>query len=84
MSPQLTRVGSIHLNMSQVNKATRNFSPALKLGEGGFGTVYKAQLPDGQIVAIKRAKKVISRLMSNTIFCIAFTGKIFSFCRVTV
>lgn len=57
MSPQLSRVGSMHLNMSQINKATRNFSPSMKIGEGGFGTVYKAQLLDGQIVAIKRAKK---------------------------
>ncbi|XP_077215935.1 calmodulin-binding receptor-like cytoplasmic kinase 3 [Tasmannia lanceolata] len=56
-SPQLSRVASIHLNMSQINKATRNFSPALMLGEGGFGTVYRAQLQDGQVVAIKRAKK---------------------------
>uniref|UniRef100_A0A5B6YHN6 non-specific serine/threonine protein kinase n=1 Tax=Davidia involucrata TaxID=16924 RepID=A0A5B6YHN6_DAVIN len=57
MSPKLSRVESIHLNMSQVAKATQNFSPSLKIGEGGFGTVYKAQLQDGQVVAIKRAKK---------------------------
>lgn len=58
MSPKLTRIGSVHLNMNQAARATQNFSPALRLGEGGFGTVYRAQLPDGQIVAIKRAKKV--------------------------
>lgn len=58
MSPQLSRLGSVHLNMSQVAKATRNFSPSLQIGEGGFGTVYKAQLEDGHIVAIKRGKKV--------------------------
>jgi hypothetical protein len=29
------------------------------IGEGGFGFVYKAELPNGRIVAIKRAKKVI-------------------------
>lgn len=57
MSPKLDRVGSVHLNMSQVARATQNFSPSLRLGEGGFGTVYKAQLQDGQVVAIKRAKK---------------------------
>ncbi|XP_059637878.1 calmodulin-binding receptor-like cytoplasmic kinase 3 isoform X2 [Cornus florida] len=57
MSPDLKRVGSVHLNMSQVAKATKNFSPTMKIGEGGFGTVYKAQLQDGQIVAIKRARK---------------------------
>lgn len=58
MSPQLNRIGSMHLSVNQIMKATRNFSPSLKLGEGGFGTVYKAILPDGQIVAVKRAKKV--------------------------
>lgn len=58
MSPKLDRIGSVHLTMRQVARATQNFSPSLKLGEGGFGTVYKAQLPDGQVVAIKRASKV--------------------------
>ncbi|XVE98405.1 hypothetical protein REPUB_Repub03eG0103900 [Reevesia pubescens] len=57
MSPKLSRIGSVHLNMTQVARATRNFSPALQIGEGGFGTVYKAQLDSGQVVAIKRAKK---------------------------
>lgn len=57
MSPKLDRIGSVHLTMSQVARATQNFSPSLRLGEGGFGTVYKAHLPDGQVVAIKRAKK---------------------------
>ncbi|OVA03765.1 Protein kinase domain [Macleaya cordata] len=57
ISPKLSGIGSIHLNMSQVIKATQNFSPLLQIGEGGFGTVYRAQLQDGQVVAIKRAKK---------------------------
>lgn len=57
MSPQLSRLGSVRLNMSQVARATRNFSPSLQIGEGGFGTVYKAQLDNGHIVAIKRGKK---------------------------
>lgn len=58
MSPKLNRVGSVHLSMSQAATATQNFSPSLRLGEGGFGTVYKGKLRDGQVVAIKRAKKV--------------------------
>ncbi|XP_008788816.1 calmodulin-binding receptor-like cytoplasmic kinase 3 [Phoenix dactylifera] len=57
LSPQLTRIGSVHLGINQIIKATRNFSPSLKLGEGGFGAVYRAVLPDGQVVAIKRAKQ---------------------------
>ncbi|XVF88307.1 hypothetical protein PTKIN_Ptkin19aG0039500 [Pterospermum kingtungense] len=57
MSPNLSRLGSVHLNMTQVLRATSNFSSALKIGEGGSGTVYRAQLDSGQVVAIKRAKK---------------------------
>ncbi|XVF48023.1 hypothetical protein PTKIN_Ptkin03bG0157200 [Pterospermum kingtungense] len=57
MSPKLSRIGSVHLSMAQVARATRNFSSALQIGEGGFGTVYKAQLDSGQVVAVKRAKK---------------------------
>ncbi|TYI71336.1 hypothetical protein E1A91_D08G287500v1 [Gossypium mustelinum] len=55
--PPTSSNGSVHLNLAQVTRATRNFSPALQIGEGGFGTVYRAQLDSGQVVAIKRAKK---------------------------
>ncbi|URE11315.1 STYKc [Musa troglodytarum] len=34
--------------------ATRNFNPKQKLGEGGFGPVFKGQLADGRDVAVKR------------------------------
>ncbi|CAJ2634682.1 calmodulin-binding receptor-like cytoplasmic kinase 3 [Trifolium pratense] len=57
MSPKLSRLQSLHLNLSQVSKATRNFSETLQVGEGGFGTVYRAQLDDGLVVAVKRAKR---------------------------
>ncbi|GJZ74205.1 cold-responsive protein kinase 1-like protein [Tanacetum coccineum] len=33
--------------------ATRYFSPESKIGEGGFGSVYKGTLKDGLVVAIK-------------------------------
>jgi hypothetical protein len=44
--------------MEEIFRATRNFSPSFKIGQGGFGTVFKGRLEDGTVVAVKRAKKV--------------------------
>ncbi|KAM4113091.1 hypothetical protein ACJW30_05G192600 [Castanea mollissima] len=41
--------------------ATDNFSPINKLGQGGFGFVFKGQLSNGQEVAIKRLSKSSSQ-----------------------
>lgn len=49
--------------MEQIYKATRNFSPSLKIGQGGFGTVYKATLEDGTLAAVKRAKRVCQKMI---------------------
>ncbi|XP_038970403.1 probable LRR receptor-like serine/threonine-protein kinase At1g56140 [Phoenix dactylifera] len=38
----------------ELKTATENFSPANKLGEGGFGPVFKGILSDGRIVAVKQ------------------------------
>uniref|UniRef100_A0A0D3FW63 Protein kinase domain-containing protein n=2 Tax=Oryza TaxID=4527 RepID=A0A0D3FW63_9ORYZ len=37
--------------------ATDCFSPAKRIGSGSFGAVYRASLPDGREVAIKRAER---------------------------
>ncbi|XP_020213206.1 putative serine/threonine-protein kinase [Cajanus cajan] len=37
----------------ELNSATRGFHPSEKVGEGGFGSVYKGQLRDGTLVAVK-------------------------------
>ncbi|OMP01143.1 hypothetical protein COLO4_12134 [Corchorus olitorius] len=41
--------------------ATKNFSDGYKLGEGGFGDVYKGVLKNGKIVAIKKLAILQSR-----------------------
>ncbi|XP_058008537.1 probable leucine-rich repeat receptor-like serine/threonine-protein kinase At3g14840 isoform X2 [Hevea brasiliensis] len=38
----------------QIKAATNNFDPANKIGEGGFGSVYKGTLSDGTIIAVKQ------------------------------
>ncbi|XP_019151275.1 PREDICTED: G-type lectin S-receptor-like serine/threonine-protein kinase SD1-13 isoform X2 [Ipomoea nil] len=37
-----------------IANATGNFDPRNKLGQGGFGPVYKGKLEDGQEIAVKR------------------------------
>ncbi|XP_021666772.2 G-type lectin S-receptor-like serine/threonine-protein kinase RKS1 isoform X3 [Hevea brasiliensis] len=41
-------------NLRTISAATNNFSPANKLGQGGFGSVYKGRLHNGQEIAVKR------------------------------
>ncbi|ONI10810.1 hypothetical protein PRUPE_4G069300 [Prunus persica] len=38
----------------QIKAATNNFDPINKIGEGGFGSVYKGILLDGTIIAVKQ------------------------------
>ncbi|GLT60028.1 hypothetical protein SLA2020_328170 [Shorea laevis] len=39
---------------AELKSATEDFNPANKLGEGGFGPVYKGKLNDGRIIAVKQ------------------------------
>ncbi|XP_044451987.1 putative receptor-like protein kinase At4g00960 [Triticum aestivum] len=41
-------------DLTALQEATQNFSEANKLGEGGYGIVYKGILPDGQEIAVKK------------------------------
>ncbi|KAL1188297.1 G-type lectin S-receptor-like serine/threonine-protein kinase [Cardamine amara subsp. amara] len=41
-------------DMKTIQTATNNFSLSNKLGQGGFGSVYKGKLQDGQEIAVKR------------------------------
>ncbi|KAH6837287.1 Leucine-rich repeat transmembrane protein kinase [Perilla frutescens var. hirtella] len=40
--------------LRQIKAATNDFDPANKIGEGGFGPVYKGVLLDGTIIAVKQ------------------------------
>ncbi|KAL5537505.1 hypothetical protein UlMin_045602 [Ulmus minor] len=46
--------GPVNYKHKDLKLATKNFSEQNKLGEGGFGDVYKGTLKNGKIVAVKR------------------------------
>uniref|UniRef100_J3MLQ9 Uncharacterized protein n=1 Tax=Oryza brachyantha TaxID=4533 RepID=J3MLQ9_ORYBR len=46
--------GSLVLDLSTLRVATDDFCEHKRLGEGGFGVVYKGDLPNGHEIAVKR------------------------------
>ncbi|CAA3016575.1 receptor kinase At4g00960 [Olea europaea subsp. europaea] len=51
---EISTVESLHYDFGTIRAATNNFSDGNKLGQGGFGVVYKGILPSGQEIAVKR------------------------------
>ena len=49
-----TRVGK-QFTLPEIRAATNNFDDSLVIGVGGFGKVYKGEIEDGTLVAIKRS-----------------------------
>ncbi|VAH29318.1 unnamed protein product [Triticum turgidum subsp. durum] len=47
-------IDSLLLDLSTLRAATDNFAESNKLGEGGFGAVYKGVLSEGEEIAVKR------------------------------
>ncbi|KAL5841913.1 hypothetical protein ACOSQ3_012516 [Xanthoceras sorbifolium] len=45
---------ALQFDFSTIRLATNDFNNEGKLGEGGFGAVYKGRLPNGQDIAVKR------------------------------
>ncbi|KAF7018712.1 hypothetical protein CFC21_031968 [Triticum aestivum] len=45
------------LNLATIKHGTGNFSESNIIGQGGFGIVYKGQLPQGKMIAVKRLKQ---------------------------
>ncbi|KAI4296125.1 hypothetical protein L6164_036109 [Bauhinia variegata] len=51
--PQLQ--GARVFSFEELQKSTKNFSQDNDVGSGGYGKVYRGKLPNGQLIAIKRA-----------------------------
>ncbi|XP_030968423.1 cysteine-rich receptor-like protein kinase 10 [Quercus lobata] len=54
---ELTTVDTLQYDFGTIEAATNKFSDDNKIGEGGFGKVYKGTLPSGQVIAVKRLGK---------------------------
>ena len=54
-------VVEISFSFNKLELATGGFSQANFLAEGGFGSVYRGVLPDGQVVAVKQHKLASSQ-----------------------
>lgn len=55
----VTEAGNLIISVQVLRHVTRNFSPENELGRGGFGVVYKGQLDDGTIIAVKRMEAAV-------------------------
>ncbi|KAL7213339.1 hypothetical protein ACSBR2_015955 [Camellia fascicularis] len=51
---EITTVESLQYDFGTIQAATNNFSDDNKIGEGGFGHVYKGKLINGKEIAVKR------------------------------
>ncbi|KAK7359093.1 hypothetical protein VNO77_01039 [Canavalia gladiata] len=58
---RLRNAGLIWFKFEDLVRATNNFSPQNFIGRGGFGSVYKGNLPDGTMVAVKRIEELDSQ-----------------------
>ncbi|PIM98652.1 Non-specific serine/threonine protein kinase [Handroanthus impetiginosus] len=64
----------IYIRMAASELATNDFSTSNKLGEGGFGPVYKGMLEDGMEIAVKRLSRTSMQGLDefkNEVICIS-------------
>ncbi|KAL0015136.1 hypothetical protein SO802_002205 [Lithocarpus litseifolius] len=63
-------------DQATIEKATDNFSSNNKLGEGGFGPVYKSTLIDGHEIAVKRFSQSSRQGLNDFINEVILTAKL--------
>ncbi|KAK3433344.1 hypothetical protein EUGRSUZ_D00841 [Eucalyptus grandis] len=51
---EIRNAESLQFDLNIIREATNDFSDANKVGQGGFGVVYKGTLANGQVIAVKR------------------------------
>ncbi|KAF5760768.1 putative protein kinase RLK-Pelle-DLSV family [Helianthus annuus] len=72
-----SQIGSaevLSFSFAKISRATDDFSIDNKLGEGGFGPVYKGVLEEGQEIAVKRLSNSSQQglvVFENEVICIA-------------
>ncbi|KAI3710406.1 hypothetical protein L2E82_40186 [Cichorium intybus] len=54
---EMSTVGSLQFDLATIEAATNSFSNGNKIGQGGFGPVYKGVLANGMEFAVKRLSK---------------------------
>ncbi|WZZ75926.1 hypothetical protein YC2023_087296 [Brassica napus] len=60
-STGITSVHSLQFDFKTIEAATDKFAMSNKVGQGGFGQVYKGMLPNGTEIAVKRLSKTSSQ-----------------------
>ncbi|CAI0468120.1 unnamed protein product, partial [Linum tenue] len=54
---EITNAESLQFDLATIEAATSNYDPRNKLGQGGFGEVYRGTLITGEEIAVKRLSK---------------------------
>ncbi|KAL6658753.1 hypothetical protein ACP70R_002793 [Stipagrostis hirtigluma subsp. patula] len=57
LRPPPRALGCEEFTLKELSRLTGGFAEEAKIGSGSFGSVYRAKLPDGREVAIKRAER---------------------------
>ncbi|CAA3016326.1 STRUBBELIG-RECEPTOR FAMILY 3-like isoform X1 [Olea europaea subsp. europaea] len=72
------RVDSVKFfSIASLQQYTKSFSPENLIGEGTLGTVYKAELPGGKVLAVKKLNTIASRQLSDRKFLELVNGTLY-------